>query len=300
MNIEDIITFLKIVELNSISAAANSLFISQSSASTRIQNLENHLGVKLIFRQKGYKKIELTPEGQYFLAIAQQWLALYNDAKNITTLQKSRLFHVVSNSTLTYYLLTDIYHNFSLKYPNVLLHAQTEHSTEAHNSIANQTSDIAIVYNQHYEPNVISKPLFKENMVILVHKDNPFAKTKDFNDLQGSHEIKADWSNDFELWHQRTFPYFTRPKIIIGSSFLFVHLLKDVKDWTIVSQIIADAIIKQNPNYIAIASNKLPQREAYILSHKYPKPGSKEIQQLFIDELLKTIKDNKNIELLYS
>lgn len=299
MNIEDIVTFLKIVELNSISAAAQSLFISQSSASTRINNLESNLGVKLIYRHKGYKKIELTQEGQYFLAIAQQWLALYNDAKNISNLKQSRLFHVVANATLTYYLLTDIYHNFTLKYPYVLLQAHTEHSTEAHNSVANQTGDIAIVYNQHYEHNIISKPLFKENMVFLVHKDSQFAKTKNLNDLQDIHEIKADWSSDFELWHQRTFPYFTRPKIIIGSSFMFVNFLQDVNDWAIVSQIIADAITKQKPEYIAITSNKLPQREAYIISHKYPKPGIKEIQKLFIDELLDTLKDNKNIELLY-
>ena len=81
MNIDEIITFIKVIELQSISAAANQLFISQSSASNRIKHLEETLNVQLIHRARGYKRISLTEEGEYFLPIAQQWLALYNDVK---------------------------------------------------------------------------------------------------------------------------------------------------------------------------------------------------------------------------
>ncbi|MDQ0360462.1 LysR family transcriptional regulator [Breznakia pachnodae] len=298
MNIDEIITFLEVVELQSISAAANQLFISQSSASNRINHLENSLGTKLIHRAKGYKKISLTEEGEYFLPIAQQWMALYNDVKNITNLHHAKTFKITTNSILNSFLLPYIYTDFSNKYKNIMIHSQTEHSTEAHQHIANQTADLAIVYTEHYEPNVISKPLFKENMVFICHKDSRFAKTQLLSDLCDANEVYAKWSSEFENWHQRQFPYFHRHKIVIGSAIMFDQFLIEQDDWAIVSRIVGDNIHLTKPDFITIDQPYLPIRTAYLLSHKYPKPGSKKLNMLFIDELLYHLKNNPSVDII--
>ena len=50
-------SFLEVVRLQSVSAAAQALYVSQSTVSHRLQVLESELGVKLFFRQRGFKQI---------------------------------------------------------------------------------------------------------------------------------------------------------------------------------------------------------------------------------------------------
>ena len=60
----EIYAFIAIHEEMNISKAAEKLFISQSSLSTRIKILERELGYQLFFRGKGQRKLTLTSEGE--------------------------------------------------------------------------------------------------------------------------------------------------------------------------------------------------------------------------------------------
>ena len=70
--------FVKIVEHNSYSAAAEALYLSQSALSQQIRTLEGQLGVELF--QHVPRRVVLTPAGQDFYPKAKQLVALYNDA----------------------------------------------------------------------------------------------------------------------------------------------------------------------------------------------------------------------------
>ena len=58
MDQETLLIFLTIVSTNSVSKAAEQLYISQSSVSKRLQQLETEIGVPLITRKKGTRGIE--------------------------------------------------------------------------------------------------------------------------------------------------------------------------------------------------------------------------------------------------
>lgn len=64
MEIKDLVFFQRVVKANSISKAAEELFISQSQVSRVISSLERELGV-VLFERKGHK-LELTPCGKIF------------------------------------------------------------------------------------------------------------------------------------------------------------------------------------------------------------------------------------------
>lgn len=64
MEIKDLVFFQRVVKTNSISKAAEELFISQSQVSRVVSLLEHELGVEL-FERKGHK-LELTPCGKIF------------------------------------------------------------------------------------------------------------------------------------------------------------------------------------------------------------------------------------------
>ena len=70
--------FVKIVELNSFSAAAETLYLSQSALSQQIRTLEGQLQFELF--QHVPRRVVLTPAGQDFYPKAKQLVALYQQA----------------------------------------------------------------------------------------------------------------------------------------------------------------------------------------------------------------------------
>ena len=70
--------FVKIVELNSFSAAAEALYLSQSALSQQIRTLEGQLQFELF--QHVPRRVVLTPAGSDFYPKAKQLLELYDEA----------------------------------------------------------------------------------------------------------------------------------------------------------------------------------------------------------------------------
>ena len=70
--------FVKIVELNSFSAAAEALYLSQSALSQQIRTLEGQLQFELF--QHIPRRVVLTPAGQDFYPKSKQLVALYQQA----------------------------------------------------------------------------------------------------------------------------------------------------------------------------------------------------------------------------
>ena len=75
MNIRQMQSFLKVAETGSFTAAAEELFLSQSSLSKQVIALESELGVLLIDRSR--RKIALTAAGEIFRKHAQTLNADY-------------------------------------------------------------------------------------------------------------------------------------------------------------------------------------------------------------------------------
>lgn len=72
MKSTEVEAFLAVVSTSSITSAAKSLFLSQSTLSHRIKQLEHSMRVKLINRGRGIKFVTLTQYGQEFLPIARK------------------------------------------------------------------------------------------------------------------------------------------------------------------------------------------------------------------------------------
>lgn len=70
--------FVKIVEMDSFSAAAEALYLSQSALSQQIRTLEGQLQFELF--QHVPRRVILTPAGRDFYPKAKQLVALYQEA----------------------------------------------------------------------------------------------------------------------------------------------------------------------------------------------------------------------------
>ncbi len=79
MTITQLSTFLKITEMNSFSAAADSLGYAQSTVTTQIRQLEEELGC-VLFERLG-KTISLTSSGEKLIVYAEKMLQLERDIR---------------------------------------------------------------------------------------------------------------------------------------------------------------------------------------------------------------------------
>ena len=79
MNLRFVEAFYWVASLKSISRAAEKLFLTQSTMSSRISTLEDELGVLLLDR--GDKQFKLTAAGTRFLVYADKLLALQREVK---------------------------------------------------------------------------------------------------------------------------------------------------------------------------------------------------------------------------
>ena len=80
MNIETLKTFMILVKAGSFSKTAEIFHVTQSTISSRINDLEKELGKKLFYRK--HHKIELTESGRFFLPYAEKIVNNWNFSIN--------------------------------------------------------------------------------------------------------------------------------------------------------------------------------------------------------------------------
>ena len=121
--------FCLVVELKSFSKAAEAKFMTQSAISHLIKNLEDELGVKLLNR-KG-KTILLTPIGRVFYKYAKQISEQYmqmGNAINAALNEAQGTLRIGTSSTISSYLLPQVFYDFSRKFPDIHINLSTSSS----------------------------------------------------------------------------------------------------------------------------------------------------------------------------
>lgn len=301
MEFIDIETFLAIVESGSIGKAAEKLFIGQGTASSRIKRLEDELNIQLLFRQQGVRKLTLTPEGEYFLSIAKEWYSLYQQSMKIRDMKIYSELRIAATDSINRFLFEDVYPYFMIKNPNTMLFLQTEHSTEIHQLIEQQAIDIGFVTTLHKFPNILAKPVLRENLVLLCHQDNPFVTSENLKDLKPEDEIYSIYSHDYELWHKRNFQT-DRHKVTIGTLSMLNKFILYPNTWAIVAHSAADHLEMQHHDLVVVPFKKDPPpiRTFYLIYYRHAKPWVNQMTAVFMKDLIDVISSFPNLEIVYT
>ncbi|GAS82140.1 LysR family transcriptional regulator [Paenibacillus amylolyticus] len=299
MNHEEIETFLAVVEHGSILRGAQSLYISQSTATNRIQQLEGKLGAKLFYRQKGIKSLTLTPQGQNFLSIAKQWSVLWQEAQNLNSFENYTELRVSAVDMINSFMFVEVYKKMMKNHDHIVLNIQTNHSSKIHPMVDKQICDIGIVSGLYNYPSVKFVPLYQEDMVLVYNQYSLYAQTLDNRDLKSEDEIYLTWSEKFTLWHNRYFPYSKRKKIILGTASMLLSYFDEVNNWSIIPMSLANKLMKLNPSITySLFDNPPPQRMIYLLINQYLKPDIQEAIQIFVDEIVSELEKNDGLTVL--
>lgn len=299
MKYEYIETFLAVVNFGSIAKAADALYISQGTASTRIQQLEDNLNMVLFYRQKGQKRIVLTSQGEAFLPIAQQWLALWQNALALKDKDYVQELKIGAADMVNVYTLSELYNRIIDLYPNLKLTIKTHHTSELYKLVDNQALDIGIGTNIYPYPNIESIPLYEEDFVLICHQSHPYLSGHNIDDLSSKEEIYQRYSSEFQKWHQQTFKQSNHQLISIGTVSMIEGFLTNNSRWTIAPMSFAMEFIEKHPDFVIAHFNEQPpKRTVYLLVYKYPRPGIKKATEIFLNELKQEILNSPALKVL--
>ena len=177
MELRQLKYFVKVAELLSFSKAAKELYITQSTLSQQIKQLEDELDMALFFRNN--HKVTLTEAGETFLEGAKKTLAEADDNK--AKIMDLALGHRgVLNIGVTYSfgsILTETVLAFKKEFPDVQLNICYRNVMELMELISDGELDFALSFrsSEKYE-SVESHILFDNKLCIVVREDHPLTR----------------------------------------------------------------------------------------------------------------------------
>lgn len=305
MTQQDIEIFFAVLEKRNLSKAASALFMSQSTLSHRLNMLEKELNAQLFTRHRGHRTLELTPYGNDFVRIAEQWMALWTETQALHTVHSSQTFYVGSVGSLIQYLFSGLVREiFQKEQHRVHLMVKTMQSGALYPALENREIDLGFSVLPSIYSNVVNNPLLNEENVLLVPSSEPtpsgsFGPDVHPGELDPSKEILFQYHRDYMHWRNYWFGYFTDPAIGLGDALLVENFFSTLDDgWCVVPMSLALAIQRQGRVSIRRLTNPPPPRTCYMLTHRIPRAGYEDCMDMFMQYLERFLKEQEEKGLL--
>lgn len=138
--------FVAVAELGSITRAAHSLSISQSSVTEAIRELESDLGVELFDRHS--RGLSITHNGHQFLRHATKILATVSDARNSFANERSQstgTLNIGVTSLVAGYVLSDLLARYRRACPDVEVSAIEDNGSYLEHLLIGGELDVAVM-----------------------------------------------------------------------------------------------------------------------------------------------------------
>jgi DNA-binding transcriptional LysR family regulator len=212
-------TFLAVAATGNFVAAASRLFVTQSTVSARIQNLETALGARLF--QRGRNGAELTPAGKRFLRHAKHLVRTVEQARHDVGLPQGYSYVLTLSGRIALWegFLPHWVAWMREAAPDVSLRLEIGFEADIMQGLIEGTVDIGVMYTPTARAGLIVEALFDETL-ILVTSD----RTRGWPDPGYIH---IDWGPEFHNRFSEHFPDLAPPALIANIGWLGVqHLLR--------------------------------------------------------------------------
>ncbi len=183
-------TFATVAENRHFGTAATKLGISQPSLSQALVTLEQGLGVQLI--ERSTRKVIVTAAGEQLLPYA------------LATLQAAELFVTESRGsagtldgpltlgiipTVAPYIFPDVLRATAEEYPKLTLHIVEEQTAHLLQQLREGAIDVAMIALPADVSAFVERPLYTENMALVVNEDHELAGCADLS-LDALHSVE--------------------------------------------------------------------------------------------------------------
>lgn len=173
MNLRSLRYFAAIVQAKSITKAAEKLHIAQPAVSRQIQNLEEEIGVKLLKRSRS--GIELTGAGEFMLQRVLPLLAELDQAKELFSKQaiaevQDLVIGITAGEGVT--IAPALIAGWSKQFPAAKIRIFEALAPTIYANLKERAVNIGVVPEPLGFPDVWSRPLFEESIVLIAPNDD--------------------------------------------------------------------------------------------------------------------------------
>ncbi len=221
MDITILKTFIEVYRTCHFGKAADNLFVTQSTVSARIRQLENELGVQLFKRNRN--NIQLTPAGRKFLKHAESILSVWNRACLDINIQEEGKtpFVIGAVPSLWDVYLGNLIITLRENHPELAIVAEASSTDSLIRALLGQSIDIAFTYDYPQIPDLAIREAMTFELIMVSTEKNQHAETA----LENNY-VYVDWGNSFLRDHAKYFPECPALDLRINLGHTAYHLIK--------------------------------------------------------------------------
>jgi DNA-binding transcriptional LysR family regulator len=199
MDMDQVRTFLEVVEAGSFIRAAEALHVTQSTVSARIKELELRLGQPLFVRRKS--GVTLTTAGKRFQPHAATLLHVLQQARQDIALpaEMRAVLNIGGQFSLWERILLDWVGRLRAERPDVAVRAEVGTPESLMRHLTDGLLDFAVMYAPEARPGFRIEKLMDETLVMV-------ATRADHSGPGAPDYVFVDWGPDFDSWHSDQFP----------------------------------------------------------------------------------------------
>lgn len=270
--IDELKTFIAVVEFKNFTKAADAINLSQPSVSLHIKHLEDYFGTTLIQRSVKQKTINITQSGYLLYERSKQIIKLLYDTKNdlldYGNSVKGQL-HIGASLTIGEYLLPAFLGEFAKTYPDLELEVTIENTHNICEKVKNYQVDLALVEGTVPSSNFTINNFYTDTMKVAVpYNHSLLNKEFTIQDLQNQTWISREMGSGTREYLN----YFLtnnniNPKniIVFGSNYSIKEAVKNNLGITFISSLVIEGSIKNKEISILKTKHNYTRQFSYVL-----------------------------------
>lgn len=176
MDFKQLQSFVTVVQEESFTQAAGRLFVSQSTVSTHIHQLESELNTKLILRTT--KSLQITPKGRELYEYALNILELKERMIQACSIESQRIIHLGASTIPSAYILPQLLADFSKLHPDIYFIIHQSDSQGIINGLKDGLFNLGFIGMSCEDSDFCCQPFCKDRMVVITPVNEHFLQYK--------------------------------------------------------------------------------------------------------------------------
>lgn len=173
--------FIAVAETAQVTKASKKLFVTQSAVSMALAELENQLGGSLFDRHG--RSLILNARGRYLLPLGKDIVSQVGNIETIMSERNDKLrgqINIAASSSVGNYILPYLIGAFKKAHPKVLVNMLVYNTKIVEGMVKDSTVDIGFVEGVVVDSDLLARPWFKDELVILTAPADPLANNESF------------------------------------------------------------------------------------------------------------------------
>lgn len=230
MNYNQLLTFLTLAKFKNFTRTAEKLYITQSTVTSRIQNMEKFYNRKLFNREKNIA--HLTSFGYEILPLIERQVEIHDTTEQIAKrdFNKYETLKISAPMSILEKMNTEAFNNIYMKEEYLNFEITANHSPDVVQKILDGSIDIGYVYEQPLSKEIYNTIVYKEEIYLYAHKSLQIKQKEiSIKDLKKYLFVYINCGVIFQEWYQKTIKDLLNKTFEVSESYLAIKFITNLK-----------------------------------------------------------------------